>query len=169
MNVKIEKMGPLYMGILVFIVLCFIPLYPKDISNVSDILSNVVNFVSIITGFLTTTISILITITNTKVMKRIIKAKRTSQLTNFFSEPIFIGVILVIVSLVGIGCAERNDEISKFLLNMIVSLLIYFIFLFFRVATIAINILKEALKEKNNKNDMIEPDVTNLFNENNKN
>ena len=50
------------------------------IENINDILSNIINFIAISTGFLMTTLSILASANNSRVMKKLAKYKKIKKI-----------------------------------------------------------------------------------------
>ena len=135
------------------------------IENKSDILSNIINFIAISTGFLMTTLSILAAANNSRVMRKLAKYKKIKQLNIFFIEPIVVSIILIITCIVEIGLTETTI-IENTLAAGIVGLFINFIFDFFRIGYICVNILEEMMEENfrdNKKEKVIQPNTDKVF------
>lgn len=89
-------------GIMIGIIIFFIMLLKLKISFIgieskNEILSNIINFISISTGFLMTTLSILAAASNSRVMRKLAKYKKIKQLNMFFIEPIVVSIILIMI------------------------------------------------------------------------
>lgn len=136
-----------------------------DIESKNEILSNIINFIAISTGFLMTTLSILAAASNSRVMKKLAKFKKIKQLNIFFIEPILISIILVILCILEIGYIEIS-LLERIISSMIIALSISFIFDFCRIGYLCINILEEIMEENfnNKKNEgSVKPDVAKAF------
>lgn len=162
----LKKIAGIILGLIVF----FIMLLKSKISFIeieskNDILSNIINFIAISTGFLMTTLSILAATSNSRVMRKLAKYKKIKQLNMFFIEPIVISIILIIICIIEIGLTETTI-IENIMAAMIISLLINFILDFCRIGYLCINILEEIMEEnfkENKKEKTMQPDVEKAF------
>ena len=136
-----------------------------DIDSKNDILSNIINFIAISTGFLMTTLSILAATSNSRVMKRLAKFKKIKQLNMFFIEPILVSIILIILCIFEIGLVQPS-YIENIASAMIIALSVNFIIDFLRIGYICINILERIMSENFNddkKEKTMELDVSKAF------
>ena len=157
-------------GIIIGIIMFFIMLIKLKISFIgveskNEILSNIINFIAISTGFLMTTLSILAAASNSKVMKKLAKYKKIKQLNMFFIEPIVVSIILIIICIIEIGLT-KSSIVENIMAALIISLSINFILDFFRIGYLCINILQEIMEEnfKENKKEIpVQPNVERAF------
>ncbi len=137
---------------IVFATLIIIPvlLYKWDLSNVkniSSILSSGVTIGAIVIAFLATMISILISISNVEVMKRINKNDAEGDLILYIEVTIISGFILAIYSLVLNAFIGISGSVSHALFTIFVWILTFFIFSSYRIIHIFSRILNQVLKE----------------------
>ena len=137
-----------------------------EIENINDILSNIINFIAISTGFLMTTLSILASANNSRVMKKLAKYKKIKKINIYFAEPIIISIILVISCIIEMGLKE-NNLFEKINVAFIIALTVSFIVDFFKISFLCINILQEMMEENcsDNKFKKIKANVDNAFKE----
>lgn len=162
----IKKVIGIISGLIVFIIMLFkMQISFIGIESKNEILSNIINFIAISTGFLMTTLSILAAASNSRVMKKLAKYKKIKQLNMFFIEPIVVSIVLIIACIVEIGL-ENNTIIENIIAAMIYGLSVNFIMDFFRIGYLCINILQEVMEEnfkEEKKEIVIQPDITKAF------
>lgn len=157
-------------GIIAGTIIFFIMLFKFKISFINiesknDMLSNIINFIAISTGFLMTTLSILAAASNSRVMKKLARYKKIKQLNIFFIEPIVVSIILVIICIIEIGLNDITI-IENVIDAMICTLSINFIMDFCRIGYLCINILQEIMEEnfkEDKREKVIRPDITRSF------
>lgn len=153
-------------GVIVFLIMLFrLKISFIDIENKKEILSNIINFIAISTGFLMTTLSILAAASNSRVMRKLAKYKKIKQLNMFFIEPIVVSIILVIICIIEIGL-EESSVVENITAAMIYALSFNFILDFCRIGYLCINILQEIMEEnfrEDKKETVTKPDITNAF------
>lgn len=162
----LKKIAGMIIGIVVFLIMLlnfkfsFIGIESKN-----DILTNIINFIAISTGFLMTTLSILAAASNSRVMRKLAKYKKIKQLNMFFIEPIVVSIILIIICIIEIGLTEISS-IENIMATIIIALSINFILDFCRIGYLCINILQEIMEEnfKEDKREKpVQPDVEKAF------
>ena len=162
----IKKVIGIISGLIVFIIMLFkMQISFIGIESKNEILSNIINFIAISTGFLMTTLSILAAASNSRVMKKLAKYKKIKQLNMFFIEPIVVSIVLIIACIVEIGL-ENNTIMENIIAAMIYGLSVNFIMDFFRIGYLCINILREVMEEnfkEEKKEIVIQPDITKAF------
>ena len=116
----LKKLAGIVIGIIVFfIMLIKLKISFIGVESKNEILSNIINFIAISTGFLMTTLSILAAASNSRVMRKLAKYKKIKQLNMFFIEPIVVSIILIIICIIEIGLTE-----SSILENIMAALII---------------------------------------------
>mgnify|MGYP007087032874 FL=1 len=162
----LKKLAGILIGIIVFfIMLIKLKISLIYIENRNEILSNIINFIAISTGFLMTTLSILAAASNSRVMKKLAKYKKIKQLNMFFIEPIVVSIILIIICIIEIGLT-KSSIIENIMAALIIALSINFIFDFFRIGYLCINILQEIMEEnfkEDRKETPVQPDVEKAY------
>ena len=162
----LKKIVGMIIGIVVFLIMLikfkfsFIGIESKN-----DILSNIINFIAILTGFLMTTLSILAAASNSRVMRKLAKYKKIKQLNMFFIEPIIVSIILITICIIEIGLTEISS-IENIMSAIIIALSINFILDFCRIGYLCINILQEIMEEnfkEDKREKSIQPDVEKAF------
>ena len=162
----LKKIVGMIIGIVVFLIMLikfkfsFIGIESKN-----DILSNIINFIAISTGFLMTTLSILAAASNSRVMRKLAKYKKIKQLNMFFIEPIIVSIILITICIIEIGLTEISS-IENIMSAIIIALSINFILDFCRIGYLCINILQEIMEEnfkEDKREKSIQPDVEKAF------
>jgi hypothetical protein len=78
-------------------------------------------------------LSILITVAGKRVIKRIIKNDRTKQLNFYFIEPIIIGFLMILISMVMTPFTSDNTYFGRLILMIEGSVVVYFILSAIRV------------------------------------
>jgi len=161
-----KKLIGIIVSIIIFLVMLLkMKISFVDIDSKNDILSNIINFIAISTGFLMTTLSILAAASNSRVMKKLAKYKKIRQLNMFFIEPIVISIILIIICIIEIGL-EKITVFENIIAAMIIALSVNFILDFCRIGFLCISILEEIMEEnfkENKKEKIFKPDVTKAF------
>jgi hypothetical protein len=146
-----EKFFPLFIAIvLTLILLFFLDLRINNIPKFDLILGGTVTISSIVIAFLGTMVSILITLINTKVMKRINNHNAGPTLTTYISRTIYSGLVVAVYSLLlypFIGL--ESDAISKLLFLLFVFFTSYFLLSSLRINLITLSILKAVFSDKN--------------------
>lgn len=104
---NIERLFPAILSFIFVIVISFVPIH--SITNMKDIVISIITFASILIGFLTTMLSVLITAIDNSIIKYIKKKNRIKDLYYFIAEPIIIGFILIIICLMFIPISDVNN------------------------------------------------------------
>lgn len=170
MKLKIINFSKKIIGIIIGTIVFLIMLLRLKISFIyieskNDILSNIINFIAISTGFLMTTLSILAAASNSRVMRRLAKYKKIKQLNMFFVEPIVVSIILIMICIIEIGLTTSTC-LENILAAMIIALLVNFIFDFCRIGYLCINILEEIMEEnfkESKKEKSVQANIENAF------
>lgn len=120
----IEKYLPITLSILGASMIYFCEV--KSISNIKDIITSIINFIAILSGFFTTMLSILVTSTDKPIMKSIQKSGRLSELFFYIANPIIIGfldigICLICLSFITDGCILY--KIKTFYITMFFTML----------------------------------------------
>ena len=112
-----------------------------------------------------TTLSILASASNSRIMRKLAKYKKIKQLNMFFVEPISVSIILIIICVIEIGLTETSC-IENIMAATIIALLINFILDFYRIGYLCINILQEIMEEnfkEDRREKPIQPNVEQAF------
>ena len=145
-NFCIKYIGTILIIINLIIIMNFFDISFLKIENINDILSNVINFIAISTGFLMTTLSILTTANNSRIIRKLARYKKMKTISIYFAEPIIISIILVITCIIEMGLKE-NNLFEKINVAFIISLAIAFIIDFLKISFLCMNILQEMMEE----------------------
>ncbi|MGX5569847.1 hypothetical protein ACWKT7_29820 [Bacillus toyonensis] len=148
---KIEYLYPFLLGTIATVVVFQFKIDLASINNFVPILGATVTISAIIIGFLATMVSILISLTNSNVMKRLKSARANETLSWYIKEAIIIGLMLAIYCLVLHMFDKYKGDGSEFLLSLYVGLLTYFVFAAYRIFHIILNILTSVLNESEDK------------------
>lgn len=119
---------PLGIGLLLAIILYFSLGDMVKINNFDMISNNYINFVSVLVGFLITTITIVIGFFDKKIIKIIVNSKKEKVLYINWIATIIIGIISILFVFYLVATFNSNtSEIHKASLNTIIFLTISFI------------------------------------------
>ncbi|WP_339234638.1 hypothetical protein MKX40_17975 [Paenibacillus sp. FSL R5-0517] len=143
----LEISYPFIFSIIIGAVSFFLKLEINQISKFDMILSSSVTLSSIIIAFVATMISILISISNSSVMKRINKNNGESDLITYINMTVISGLLLVTYSLVLNVFIESSGYTSRILLSLFVTLLVFFLLSTYRIIRIVTVILTDVLSE----------------------
>lgn len=143
----IEEYYPVSLASIGSILIILLKIDLGDITNFSSILNASVTISSIVIAFMATMMSILITLVNTDVMKRIISADAEDVLIKFIKQTILSGLFLAIYSLVLYMFIESEGIVSKIMLVLFIFTLLYFLSTTFRIFQLVLRILSHVLKE----------------------
>lgn len=147
-EVFIEKRMPLVLSVLLALIAYFFTdLKLNSICNLKEMLSAVINIAAVIIGFLLTTVSILISLTGKKVIKRIQMNNATSILTLYFASPIVLGFCLIILSTVLIPFDNMDGTWSHILATVLLFNAVYFILTTIRISLLLLNVLRSMSAE----------------------
>lgn len=142
-----EIMSMLFSSIL-FLILCIYQIQLTNINNINEILSSLINFIAITTGFIMTTLGIIASASNSRIVKKIAKSEKVKQLNFFFIEPLVVGIGIVLLSMLEMSFNQKtNYGINIINSSFIIALTCYFFVLFFRIGYLSMNILEEIMKE----------------------
>lgn len=120
----------------------------SDVNYFEMILNATITISAIIIAFLATMISILITLTNSNVMKKIKDNNAQNTLTSYIMQTITAGLILSVYSLALFMIIDYSGGYSNILLTIFVFLVSVLIFSSFRIVYINSKILKSVLNEQ---------------------
>lgn len=145
-----ERIGPLIISLIIFGLAFLLKLDFSTLSDYKFVYSNVVSFSSIIIGFLITMVSILITLTNRKVMIKIREMKADNLLKYYFVCPIVTGLVLTIFSIIlGIAFDDKQLRLSKAMLTDVwIFLSAYFVCTTLRIFIIMLKLLSRVHEEE---------------------
>lgn len=163
-----EKFFPSGLSIIFIIMICFINI--NSIANMKDIVLSIITFVSILIGFLTTMLSILITAIDNSVMQYLRRNKRIKDLYRYLAVPIVLGFILIIICLMFIPISDVSNYKSYPNYYFLGFFLPYFTLSCIRAIGILLLLIFKFIDE-NNEKDVKEDDdldLSNAFKENNK-
>ncbi len=162
----VKRMVTIVLGIIIFLIMFYqLKISFVGITSKNEILSNIINFIAISTGFLMTTLSILASASNSRVMKKLAKYKKIKQINMFFVEPIVVSIFLITTCIVEIGL-QTETVIENIVAAMICALVFIFILDFLRIGYLCINILQEIMEEnfkESKREKAIKPDTTKAF------
>lgn len=120
----------------------------SDVNYFEMILNATITISAIIIAFLATMTSILITLTNSDVMKKIKDNNAQNALTSYIMQTITVGLILSVYSLALFMIIDYSGGYSNILLTIFVFLVSVLIFSSFRIVYINSKILKSVLSEQ---------------------
>ncbi len=164
---KILKVIPTLIMALLFLILSFFNIRITQIENYKDILSSLINFIAITTGFIMTTLSILASASNSKIIKKIARYNKIKELNMFFIEPLIVGMLIILLSMIALSFDAKNYILIESIVSkLIIALIVHFFILFFRIGCISMNILEQILEEninKDQKEKSIEIDASKAF------
>ncbi|MEK4367598.1 hypothetical protein [Paenibacillus sp. FSL R5-0473] len=143
----LEISYPYIFSIIIGGVSFFLKLEINKISKFDMILSSSVTLSSIIIAFVATMISILISISNSSVMKRINKNNGEHDLITYINTTVISGLLLVTYSLILNVFIESTGYTSRILLSLFVTLLVFFLLSTYRIIRIVTVILTDVLSE----------------------
>lgn len=143
----LERCYPFVVSGIVFVFMLWRNWKLDDVKEMSDILNSTITLSSIIIALLATMISILISLTDKKVMVRI-KANRASNLLyEYLNLPIVSGLILTCYSIILYQFKEYDGEFSNILLTLFMTLLVFLLMSTYRILNLVTKILIDILKE----------------------
>ncbi|WP_338473337.1 hypothetical protein R4Z10_21580 (plasmid) [Niallia sp. XMNu-256] len=143
-----ESCYPYVFAIIFGVMVYFFGWEISDVNKFDLILNATVTLSSIIIAFLGTMISILLTLTNAKVMQRIRDNGAHNTLTAYISQAIVAGLILVIYSMTLFMFMDYEGKYANILLIAFVLLITFLFFSSYRIMYVISNILKSVLNEQ---------------------
>ena len=146
-----ERAYPYVFGLISGIVVFFLNYKISQINNFDNILGATVTFSSIIIAFLSTMVSIFISLIDSKVMQRINSEDGEGLLTSYITETVIGGLLLVLYSMALFMFIGYSGRFSNLLFCIYISLLVYLFLSSFRILKLTSNILRNALNESTNK------------------
>jgi hypothetical protein len=150
LKLRIEQFFPIVVALLSGIVILFSHLNLQSVPKLETILNSAITVSSIMIGFLATMISILISISNRKIMKRIRDGKAEGLLNWYIREAIISGFFMAIYSTGLYLFLSYDGTYSKFLLAVWVLSIIHFVLASYRIMHVLLNILAALPKEYSN-------------------
>lgn len=142
------------------------------IANFKDIITSIINFIAILSGFLTTMLSILITSSDKSIFKYLRKKKRINEVFYYISSPIIWGFLNILFCLLLITYSDSQNLSSLVLFYVVIFLTIFFILTSIRAIVILVLIIKnmndEAAEEEENSDTDREVDLEKAFKQNNR-
>lgn len=156
-----EKIYPLCLSILSFFIsILLIPQGVKVPVNFDNILTAAITFISILLGFLSVALSILLSIKDSEIIRFIFKYVEREKLKRYFQLPIIVGFLYTIltISLYFYGKYELL-RIGKIVLCVWISIGIYFLSSSYRVIDIVLSIIFKDpdATEKTPESDVLDP------------
>ncbi|MGD7050765.1 hypothetical protein [Rossellomorea marisflavi] len=119
----------------------------EDVKNLPNILNAIVTVSAIIIGFMGTMASVLISLTNSKVMDKIRKKKAEKVLAGYIKISIIAGLLLALYSLSLNLFENYSGKGSNWMLIALVVLTIFFLLSSYRIFNVLLNILTSVLME----------------------
>lgn len=146
-----ERIAPITLTIIIVIISSFSHVDFSKIKDYKFLYSNIISFSSIIIGFLITMVSILITLTGKRVLKKIHEENADNLLSGYFIYPIASGVVLALYSIIsGILFDESVYFVSSKVMSIIwIALVAYFVLTTCRIFYIMLKLLKSINVENN--------------------
>lgn len=148
---KWEVLYPYVFAIVVCVPILIFGWKISDVKNFSSILNSAVTISSIIIAFLATMISILISLANARIMRRINKGDAEGLLTTYINTSIISGLLLAVYSMILNIFLDSSGLVSNLLLAFFGSLLVFFILSSYRIILLISGILSNVLKENKEK------------------
>jgi uncharacterized protein YacL len=143
-----EMIYPALFSLIAGTVIFYSNLSLKRIENLDLILNSTVTISSIVIAFLGTMVSILISLTNEKVMKRIKDYGAQNTLTGYIAQSIITGLVLAVYSIILFMFLDYNGVWSNLLLAILAMLLCFFVFSSYRIMRVTSKILSTILKDR---------------------
>lgn len=147
----LEALYPSTVAILVGIVVYILKVDITDVNNFSSIISSAVTISSIVIAFIATMISILISISNSAVMKRINNNSAEGMLISYIKTTVVSGLLLAMYSLVLNMYLDMEGIFSRLMLIIFVVMLVYFVLCTYRIISIVTGVLTQVLSENKEK------------------
>lgn len=138
-----EEIFPLCLSILFFFIsVLLIPKGVKIPPNFDNLLTAVTTFSSILLGFLSVSLTILLSIKNSELIKYIFKFTNREKLKRYFQVPIVIGFLYILLT-ISLYFYEKYVQltIGKMVLCLWISIGIYFLSSSYRVIDIVLSIV----------------------------
>ncbi|UFT98107.1 hypothetical protein KO561_12935 [Radiobacillus kanasensis] len=161
-----EVWYPIIFSLLCSIVVYYYKLGLNNINNLEAILNSTITVSSIVIAFLGTMMSILISLTSAKVMKRIKDNNAQSDLTMYVKQSVICGLLLAMYSMILYMFQDESGQISRYLLVSLVFLLVFFVLSSYRIFSVIFKILSSVLEEEvqtesetNTKSERFVPDI----------
>ncbi|MCM3404244.1 hypothetical protein [Cytobacillus oceanisediminis] len=145
---KLESAYPYVFSIIALVIIIFMKWNISDVKNFSSILGSAVTISAIVIAFLATMLSILITLTNAEVMKRINAGDGEGLLISYVNTAIIAGFILAVYSMILYIFIDLSGLASNILLAIFTGLITFFILASYRIINLVSGILGKVLKEK---------------------
>lgn len=158
-----EKLFPLGFSLIFTIIMSFTNI--NYIVNMKDIILSIITFSSILIGFLTTMLSVLITAIDNSIMKYLKDQNRLKDLYLFICEPIIIGFLLVITCLMFIPICEVENYKMYPNYYFLALFLMYFVLACVRAIIIVLLLLFKFIDKEDDKEDD-DLDLSNAFKRN---
>ncbi|NUK30997.1 hypothetical protein HT574_13145 [Parageobacillus sp. VR-IP] len=142
-----ERIYPIGISIIFAIIIYNQHITFNIIPKIEPVLNSVVTVSSIVIGFLAAMVSILIAITNSKVMKRIREGKAEHLLTCYIREAIISGILLALGSTIAYLFVDYDGKKADLIFSVWFFMVIHFLLSSFRILNIMLNILSTIPKE----------------------
>lgn len=161
----LERCFPMVLSIISIVILFFIEV--DKIDNLKDIVTSIITFASIIIGFLTTMLSILVTSNDKKIINYIKKKNKLKDLYLFLAVPIVVGLALIIIYFMVIPIVDKSNLNSYIRFYVASFILFYFILLCIRAIIVLLFLIFEFIdKDGDDDDDDDDLDTSNAFNQN---
>lgn len=157
----LEKNYPFVVALFIAVVAYFLP-YDLSGKNFAQILSSVITIGAILIGFLATMMSILITITGKRVIKRITALGASGRFTGYFFITLVLGFILVVFSSVLNAFTDLCGRRSHYVFVAWIFVVAFFLLASFRIVHLMARILKNVMEESKEitEDHVVTPDAT---------
>ncbi|SFK12451.1 hypothetical protein SAMN04487936_107212 [Halobacillus dabanensis] len=148
----IEKMYPYIIALLSAVIVYWFKWGIIDINNFKEILNATITFSSIIIAFLSTMVSIFISLAGSHVMQRIKDEDGEGLLTSYIAQTVIGGLLLVVYSMVLLMCLDYNGKYTYLMLSAFIFLITFLLSSSYRILNLTSKILKNALEESKGSN-----------------
>lgn len=140
-KLRLEQFFPMVLGVVSAGLVYLSPFKLSEIPELTALLNSAVTMSSIIIGFLGAMISVLITISGRKIMKRIREKKAEGLLNWYLREAITSGFLAAVYSSILIMFSKYDGGYAKYLLIGWSFIVVHFVCASYRILHVMMNIL----------------------------
>lgn len=160
-----EKWYPLTIAIITSLFIFYKGYKLADIVNIGELLTATITICSILIGFLAVMMSILVTITGKRIMRRIKASNASNLLNSYFYWAVISGFIASVGSLLLTVIYQNNINYSNYILSLWLLVVLLFLLCSFRIVLVLLRILRHIIKtdEKSSDETCIVPNKDEAF------
>lgn len=144
---KIRFLIPAIVTVFVILIIYFLGIRNITLENIEFVLNAVITCVTTMSGFILTSISILIGLSNSRVMQTIAKKNAIGELVFRYTEPLIVGLMLIIACVALGALVPDNKTIGCVWAYCFVGLSVYYIVSMIITGKYLLKILHEILVE----------------------